>query len=891
MTTMAMQDSVTDVAPRLTFLKEYRAADFVIAAVQLRFELREEESLVSSQLSLRRRIAGQAAPLVLAGRELELLALSVNGRPLAPSEYCVSADDLTIHGVPDECVVEVTTRIQPQKNTSLMGLYKSGGNFCTQCEAEGFRKITYYLDRPDVLAVFTTTIIADKGRYPVLLSNGNLHRAEELPDGSHVAVWHDPFPKPSYLFALVAGDLAQIRDEFITCSGRRVALHFYVQHHNADRCAHAVAALKKAMRWDEEVYGREYDLDNYMVVAVDDFNMGAMENKGLNVFNSKYVLANAETATDADYQAIESIIGHEYFHNWSGNRVTCRDWFQLSLKEGFTVFRDQQFSADIHSRGVKRIQDVNYLRTYQFREDAGPTAHPVRPTSYMEINNFYTTTVYQKGAEVVRMLYRLVGPATFRRGTDLYFSRYDGQAVTTDDFVAVMEEVGGERLDQFKLWYSQAGTPEVIIRGEFDISAQTYTLDVQQRLAATPGQPEKQPMHIPLSVALFGRDGRALPLHMDAEASVEVAPAERVLSLRASRERFVFHKIVECPVPSLLRGFSAPVKLTTDLSDADWAFLLSCDNDEVNRWEAGQRLALTALLGLVSAIRSGAEPRVGGAFIDAFGSVLRDTSLDPAFASQVLAVPDEAYVAEFMEEIDPQAIHDACRILRKEIATLLRDDLWRVRERLTDNGPYTSDSLAVGRRRLKNICLAFLIELPDATVRGACLEQFERATNMTDVIAALLPLANTECEERDIALDRFYQRWQHDTLVLDKWLSLQATSRLADTLARVQELLMHPAFNIKNPNKVRSLIGAFCLNNPVNFHRKDGAGYVFLSEQILAIDPINPQVAARLAHGFSLWRRFDSSRQALMERELRRIAGHSPLSRDVYEVISATLGD
>lgn len=883
---MTIIDASPETGPRVTRLEDYSCPAFHIHQIKLRFLLKDEDVDVHSILTIQRRNAG-SEPLVLAGHDVQLISVHLDGRALAQGDYVLGAEELTIPAVPQQFTLEIHTRVRPQANTSLMGLYKSEGNFCTQCEAEGFRKITYYLDRPDVLAVFTTTLEAEKSRYPYLLSNGNLIDSGDLSDGRHFATWHDPFPKPSYLFALIAGNLARIEDHFYTRSGRRVALQFFVEHHNANKCAHAMESLKRAMRWDEDVYGREYDLDVYMVVAVDDFNMGAMENKGLNIFNSKYVLANPDTATDADFQAIESIIGHEYFHNWSGNRITCRDWFQLSLKEGFTVFRDQEFSADMHSRGVKRIADANYLRTYQFREDAGPTAHPVRPASYIEINNFYTSTVYQKGAEVVRMLHTLLGAETFRRGTDLYFSRFDGQAVTTDDFVAVMEEVSATSLTQFKRWYSQAGTPELKARGHYDPSMRRYTLHVTQHTPPTPGQPRKDPVHIPVRLALLNQDGCELPLKLVGESAA--LASESVLSVTQAEQQFVFTELDERPTLSILRGFSAPVKLDTNLADADFYFLMAHDSDPFNRWEAGQRIVIKLLLGLVQAWQQGETQTVDPALMEAFRRTLVDDKLDPALAAQLLSLPSEAYVGEFLDVIDPDAIHAACRHLREHIARGLTDLLWAATNRCQDDGPYKTDALSVGRRQLKNLCLSYLMELREPSVTAHCMAQFERAANMTDVMAALTVLANTECAERALALQAFHDRWHHDAIVMDKWLAVQATSRLPGALEEVKALAAHPVFNLKNPNRVRALIGAFCNANAVNFHRGDGAGYAFLADHVIALDPINPQVAARLSHAFGLWRRYDTRRQVMMRSELERIAAVPGLSRDVYEIVSSTL--
>ncbi|MGE0081100.1 MAG: aminopeptidase N, partial [Thiohalomonadaceae bacterium] len=750
-----------------------------------------------------------------------------------------------------------------------------------------FRKITWFVDRPDNMTVFSTRIEADRARYPVLLSNGNRVAQGELDHGRHYAEWHDPFPKPSYLFALVAGDLACIEDRFTTMSGRDVALRLYVQHGNEDKAGHAMASLKKAMRWDEEVYGREYDLDVYMIVAVDDFNMGAMENKGLNVFNSRYVLARPETATDADFMAIEGVIAHEYFHNWSGNRVTCRDWFQLSLKEGFTVFRDQQFSEDMTSGPVARINEVGVLRSQQFREDAGPMAHPVRPPSYQEINNFYTLTVYNKGAEVVRMLRTLLGPEAFRRGTDLYFARHDGQAVTTDDFVKAMEDASGMDLTRFRRWYDQAGTPEVKAHGDYDAAARRYTLHFSQATPATLGQPEKLPFHIPVAMALLGPDGRELPLRL----VEETAPAgtSRVLALTEAEQQFVFEDVDATPVPSLLRGFSAPVRLAFPYSDGDLAFLMAHDSDPFNRWDAGQRLALGVILRSLDARREGAAPALDEGLSAAFVATLRHPTLDKSLIAQALTLPDEDYVAGFLDTIDPEAVHAARSGLKHALARAHRDALLAVYEENTDRGPYTLDMAAVARRRLRNLCLAYLLQTGETALRALALTQYQGAGNMTDALAALTALVHTEGPEHAEVLVDFYRRWRHDPLVLDKWFTLQATSPLPGTLERVRELTAHPDFNLRNPNRVRALIGAFCQRNPARFHDARGEGYALLAEHVLALDELNPQIAALLASPFTQWRRFDANRQALMRAQLERLLAKPGLSRDVYEIASKSL--
>ncbi|KFI22917.1 aminopeptidase N [Nitrosococcus oceani] len=875
-------------APPTIYLKNYQAPDYYIETIDLHFELGEKHTTVHSRLALSRHSKADSPSLVLNGEELELLSIKQDGQVLSKKNYYQDSESLTLLQVPDCFTLEIETRIYPQDNTTLSGLYTSSGNFCTQCEAEGFRRITYFLDRPDVMARYTTTIVADEKKYPILLSNGNLIAQGKWDTGRHFAKWQDPFPKPSYLFALVAGDLARIEDEFITLSGRKIQLHMYVQPHNQDQCDHAMASLKRAMAWDEQVYGREYDLDIYMIVAVDDFNMGAMENKGLNIFNSKYVLAKPETATDTDYENIEAVIAHEYFHNWSGNRVTCRDWFQLSLKEGFTVFRDQQFSADQGSSAVKRIQVVNHLRSYQFREDAGPMAHPIRPESYVEINNFYTLTIYEKGAEVVRMLYRLLGTEGFRKGTDLYFKRHDGQAVTTDDFVQALEDANNTDFSQFRLWYSQAGTPELRISRIYDPEMSTYTLKVKQTCPPTPEQPHKAPFHIPLAIGLLDAEGRDLPLRLAGEA--EAITGTRVLELRQAEETFVFQDIPCKPVPSLLRGFSAPVKLYLDLSNEEYCFLLVHDKDHFNRWEAGQQLAIKILLGLVEDHQQGKPLILDPAFTNTIEKILAGDESDQAFVAQILTLPSEHYLAEFMTVIDPEAAYKARRFLQRGLAEALHSTFTTTYESLAGTSPYHSSPEEIGRRKLRNICLEYLMTLDGPDIKSRCLQQFNESDNMTDVIAALSSLADTESSERKIALQAFYNQWKNDSLVMDKWLSLQALSRRQDTLTIVKKLTQHPAFKLTNPNKVRALIGAFCQGNPVRFHDPSGEGYRFLRDYILKLDPLNPQIAARLASTFNLWRRYDQNRQIIMKEQLEHIVNSPRISKDVYEITTKALG-
>jgi aminopeptidase N len=878
-----------DPVPTTIHLKDYTPPAFLIRTVALDVALHETHAEVRARLDLQRNPAARDrnAPLVLDGDELELASVAIDGRALPASAYALDPAHLTIPNVAGACVLETVVRIQPRKNTKLMGLYASKDGFFTQCEAEGFRRITFFVDRPDVMARYTTTIRADKGKYPVLLSNGNRVAAGEEPGGRHWARWEDPFPKPSYLFALVAGKLDVLEDTFVTRSGKRARLAIYVEPGKLDQCAFAMQALKKSMKWDEDTFGLELDLDHYMIVAVGDFNMGAMENKGLNIFNTKYVLARPDIATDTDFLNIDRVVAHEYFHNWTGNRVTCRDWFQLSLKEGLTVFRDQEFGADTYSRAVTRIQEVRGLRAAQFPEDAGPMAHPVRPQSYMEISNFYTATVYEKGAEVVRMIHTLLGKAGFRRGMNLYFKRHDAQAVTTDDFVAAMADANGADLAQFKRWYDQAGTPTLEVRGEHDAARQRYTLTVRQSIPPTPGQADKLPMHIPLALGLVGPDGREIPLRLEGEA--QAAGTDRVLSVKGVDERFVFLDVPVRPTPSLLRRFSAPVNLRCDLGDADLVHLMAHDSDAFNRWEAGQRLALAIILRGVETIRAGGTIDVPRAFVDAVGRVLADGARDPAFTAEALMLPSETYVAEQMDVVDPEAIHAARNGLRRAVAGALRADLAGVYRSFEVKGPYSPDAQSAGRRALRNMALGLLMELGDPEVERLCVAQFDGANNMTDCMAALGALANSDSPAREPALDRFYARWKREPLVVDKWLAVQATARRADTLARVKALLGHEAFDIRNPNKVYALIRSFCANH-VRFHAAEGAGYAFAAERVLELDPLNPQIAARIARAFDRWRKFDAARQAHARAALERIRDAAGLSKDVAEVVTKALG-
>ena len=870
--------------------EDYRVPDFLIERVDLDFDLREDGTIVSSRLSVRRNpdSADQAAPLALDGEDLKLVSLALNGEALGDSGYRLERERLVIPEVPERFELAVVTEIAPHRNTTLQGLYVSQGNFFTQCEAEGFRRITFFLDRPDVMARYTTTITAEAARYPVLLSNGNPDDSGKLEGGRHWARWVDPFPKPSYLFALVAGDLVPLEDSFVTRSGRKVTLRIYVRREDLDKCGHAMASLKKAMAWDEEVFGREYDLDLFMIVAVSDFNFGAMENKGLNIFNTKYVLAQPETATDADYLGIEGVVAHEYFHNWTGNRITCRDWFQLSLKEGLTVFRDQEFSSDMNSRAVKRIADVRRLRAAQFPEDAGPTAHPVRPDSYIAIDNFYTPTVYEKGAEVVRMIRTLIGPECFRAGMDLYFERHDGQAVTCEEFVKAMEDASGVELKQFRRWYAQAGTPELAIEERWDEAGHALDLTIRQSVPPTPGQPDKAPMVIPLAMGLLDQDGSAMPAPLEGENAAQAGA--RVLAVTEAEQRFRFPGLARRPVPSLLRGFSAPVRLKPPTRDR-LLFLFAHDDDPFARWDAGQQLASALLLEIASAARRGERFALDPAFIEAFAATLADERLDPAFKAEAIGLPSEAYLADQMDVADPQSVFEAREAARATLAAELGDRLRPLYAALAEAGPYSIAPTAMGRRSLKNAALSYLAA-PQAGAGGLelLLRQFRSGGNMTDVLAALALLADRPEPVREAAFSEFYERWQNEPLVVDKWFALQAMSRLPDTVERVRQLLKHPAFTYGTPNRVYALIANFGAGNPVRFHAPDGSGYRFVTDQVLTLDPKNPQVASRLIAPLARWRRQAKERQDLMRGELRRMLDFPQLSKHSFEIASKAMG-
>ncbi|MDO8301523.1 aminopeptidase N [Lacisediminimonas sp.] len=887
------------------YRSEYSSPNYRVDTVEMGFDLDPAQTRVATRLTMTRNPDASGKSILLYGDGLKLVQLRMNGRPLSRRAYQIDDGVLRILVAPEHVTLDIETLIAPERNTTLMGLYVSNGNFFTQCEAEGFRKITYFPDRPDVMARFTVMLRADRKKYPVLLSNGNLIEQGDLGDGRHYALWEDPFKKPSYLFALVAGQLVCQQEHMTLASGREALLQVWVEEGNLDKTQHAMDSLKRSITWDEQRWGLELDLDRFMIVAVGDFNMGAMENKGLNIFNTKYVLANPRIATDTDYANIEAVVGHEYFHNWTGNRVTCRDWFQLSLKEGLTVFRDQEFSGDMigtdSGRAVKRIEDVRVLRQAQFPEDAGPMAHPVRPDAYVEINNFYTVTIYEKGAEVVRMYQTLLGRDGFRAGMDLYFARHDGQAVTCDDFRAAMADANGRDLDQFERWYSQAGTPRIAVQTHYDAVQRSYEIRLTQSCPATPGQEHKLPFHIPVAVGLLDSQGRELPLRLDTAAASgqpqsppAAASGTLVLELTEATQSFRFTGIDQEPIASLLRNFSAPVHLDYEYSDRELAFLMRHDTDPFNRWEAGQRLAARRLLNLTHAVINAADLAATlpehDALIDSMRITLADDSLDPAFREQVLMLPSETIIAEQMEAIDPQAIHSARQFMRLQLARALRPELEQVYEANATPGAYSPDAASAGKRGLRNVALSYLAELDDEIAHAMARQQSDDAGNMTERIAALSALVNSNAAVRDAALARFYEDFRDDPLVVDKWFTLQAMARTA-TLDKIRQLMNHPAFTLKNPNRARSLIFSFCNGNPARFHAPDGSGYAFWADQVIALNAINPQVAARLARTLDRWRKYVPELQCHMRAALERVAATRKLSRDVQEVISKALAD
>ena len=862
------------------YLSEYQMPDFTIKNTRLEFELDEQQTRVRSNLRISRQTGDSTAALRLDGVGLKLIKVEIDGVGLSSGQYEITDEQLVISNVPDNFEFCCEVEINPQANTRLEGLYLSSGNFCTQCEAEGFRYITYYIDRPDVMSVFETKINAPKDRFPVMLSNGNRVKSGESGD-QHWVEWSDPYPKPSYLFALVVGDLAQIDGEFETASGKTVALQFFTEHHNRHKCAHALLSLQKAMKWDEDTFDLEYDLDLYMVVAVDDFNMGAMENKGLNVFNTKYVLANPQTATDNDFLAIEAVIGHEYFHNWTGNRVTCRDWFQLSLKEGLTVFRDQEFSSDMASRSIQRINDVRVLRNHQFPEDAGPMSHPVRPASYQEINNFYTATVYNKGAEVIRMIHTLLGKENFRKGMDLYFQRHDGEAVTTDDFRQAMQDASGIDLDRFQLWYQQSGTPKVEIKRHFDSAQKTLQLEITQDPGTTLGE-ANQPFHMPMRLSLFDQQGK--PVMLDDEGSFE-----QTIDIKEQNHRFKFKGVDQEPLVSAFRGFSAPIKLTSDLRDEELAILMSCDTDPFNRWEAGQEFATRVMLGLVKS-EDGQSSTQLQSLLDACRIILGDVNTDCSLIAEMMILPSEKYLGEMLESVDVHKIRLVREGVRLSIAEACEDLLVRRYEECRDQDAYRITPEDVGKRSLKNICLAFLLMLDKNKYFDLCLQQFNKADNMTDQVGCLLPIVHYQNQVREQIVQRYYEQWQDTALVVDKWFSAQAMSYAEGSLETIKALFEHEAYSLQNPNRARSLLGPLIANSSA-FHQPSGAGYQFVADKIMQLDAINPQVAARMANAFLHWRKLVPKQAELMKQQIERMVSSANLSNDLNELMTTSLAD
>ncbi|HCY86025.1 MAG TPA: aminopeptidase N [Desulfobacteraceae bacterium] len=861
------------------YLKDYRPYPFNVEHIDLKFHIFDDRTEVVSRLSITKDpdLADKSTPLVLNKADYEITSVVAGGMVLLPGEYESDKDTFRLASTPDSFDLEITVLLKPEENTSLEGLYRSGPVLCTQCEAEGFRKITPYPDRPDVMTRFTCTMIADKTKYPLLLSNGNPTGTGELDGNRHWVRWEDPHKKPAYLFALVAGDLAVLEDEFTTMSGRKIDLRIYSEAKNIDKCAHAMTSLKDAMRWDEERFGREYDLDLYQIVAINDFNAGAMENKGLNIFNAKYVLADPATATDDDFMGVQGVIAHEYFHNWTGNRITLKNWFQLSLKEGLTVFRDQEFSSDMNSRSVKRIGDVRNLRSFQFPEDAGPMTHPVRPDAYIKMDNFYTMTVYEKGAEVVRMIYQLLGKDGFRKGMDLYFRRFDGMAVTVEDFLDVMAEVSGKDLTQFHRWYTQSGTPTVTMDREYDTQTKTLSLTFTQSTPPDRNQAQKAPLHIPVSIGFIDSRGNAVPAAKD------------LIELKKEEETVVFKDMPADTYPSVFRQFSAPVRLKTDFSDEDLAFLMAGDRDEFNQWDAAQTLFVKEIKQLVSAIQESTPLEVSRNLIQAFTAALTDTQKDRAFLSKALALPQETEIRDHYDKVDVDAIHQARSFLKHSLATEVRAELVDTYRRCAGSDPASLSHQAMADRSLKNLCLSYLASTGDREGRQLVTQQFEAAGNMTDEFAAFRLMVRMDADLRDKAAQEFYDKWQNQTLVLDKWFAAQAASPLADTLDQVKALTGHRDFSMANPNKVRALLFAFAMQNPSHYHRADGAGYRFITERILALDKLNHNVAARLAGCFNLWKRYDTGRQEQMRIALNTIAGTEGLSKNVYEIVSRAL--
>ncbi|HHE0474815.1 TPA: aminopeptidase N [Vibrio parahaemolyticus] len=865
-------------APQAKYRKDYQAPSYTITEIDLTFDLYDNDTIVTALSKVVQK--GESTTLELDGEGLELRSVKVNGEDWAHHE--VKEASLVLSDLPVEFELEIITKIDPEANTALEGLYKSGGAFCTQCEAEGFRRITYYLDRPDVLAKYTTKVIADKATYPYLLSNGNRIAQGEAENGRHWVQWQDPHPKPAYLFALVAGDFDVLRDKYTTMSGRNVDLEIFVDKGNLDRAGHAMTSLINSMKWDEERFGLEYDLDIYMIVAVDFFNMGAMENKGLNIFNSKFVLANDQTATDRDYLGIEAVIGHEYFHNWTGNRVTCRDWFQLSLKEGLTVFRDQEFSSDLGSRAVNRIDNVRIIRGPQFAEDASPMSHPIRPDKVIEMNNFYTLTVYEKGSEVIRMYHTLLGEEGFQKGMKLYFERHDGTAATCEDFVSAMEDATGVDLKQFRLWYSQSGTPTLRVNSEYNAEAKTYALTVEQFTEATQDQAEKQALHIPFDIELYDSKGQVIPLIINGES------VHNVLDIKQDKQTFVFENVVEQPVPSLLREFSAPVKLEYDYSDAELIFLMKHATNDFARWDASQMLLAKYIRQNVTNVQTGSEVQLSEDLIDAFRGVLLDENLEPAFIAQVFSLPSINEITGWYKQIDVDAVDTVLNSITVSLSTALEDELSATYHTLKQ-AEYTIDHAAIGKRALRNQCLQFLAH----TDKGNTLvkAQYEAANNMTDTIAAMSAANSAQLECREELMADYSDKWKHDGLVMDKWFALQGTNPAEDALEKVKATMNHEAFSLKNPNRTRSLIGSFLAANPVRFHDKSGSGYQFAGEILRQLNDSNPQVASRMIDPLLKFRKYDEARQAMIRAELEKLKAMDNLAKDLFEKVTKALDE
>ncbi|MCP3673724.1 MAG: aminopeptidase N [Gammaproteobacteria bacterium] len=884
----------------IKYRRDYKSPAFFLLESKIYLKLSEQKTTVISSLNFKRNLDSeelieQPRQLILNGVKLKLLDISLDGVSMPRSSYQFSEEYLLIQDLPDQFTLEITTEINPQANTSLQGLYKSGDKYCTQCEAEGFRNITYFPDRPDVMTIFTTKVEADKTKYPFLLSNGNLIDSGDLENGKHFATWHDPFPKPSYLFALVAGNFDLLEDTFITMSGREVALKIYVDSGKLNQCHHAMESLKKAMTWDEEVYGLEYDLDIYMIVAVSDFNMGAMENKGLNVFNTCFVLANNKTATDADFEDVESVIAHEYFHNWTGNRVTCRDWFQLTLKEGLTVFRDQEFSSDMNSRAVKRLKDVLAIKNGQFAEDAGPMSHPIRPDSYVEMNNFYTQTVYSKGAEVIRMIETIVCNSGFKKGMKLYFERHDGQAVTCEDFICAMEDANNVDLSLFRNWYRQAGTPELDVNAHWDSSKGKYTLTITQYCKPTPGQPHKEPFLIPLRLALFSKAGEMQNLDIansDIKCKIvdngAFSGKEAVIEITEHHQTIVFSGLNEKPIPSLLRGFSAPIKLHFGFSDQELALLLAFDNDSYSSWEAGQMLMTKLIVNLTGDLLEDKPLSFPIELEETFNNILEVKDADPNLLAMNLSTPSLDFLLEQFQEVPWNELVNAYNYFNRTLAIKCHGNLLSTYDRAASMADSDREN-ASGWRKLQNACLSLLGKAEETEGISLAIKQFKQAKEMTNSLASLKVVAHSQQADKTKWLDTFYQRWQDEELVLDKWFSVQATNPERDVINEIYQLLEHADFQISNPNKVRALITAFAKGNLENFHRLDGVGYKLVADVIIKLNKINPQIAARLTSSFNSWRKFDNSRKELMKHQLKRIVELENVSADVYEIASKAL--